>query len=58
MPNPPNKKYLLLSCMTDQNNIIQGIPLQLFDSHKEALKFAEDNIDNDYAITEVDIDLT
>jgi hypothetical protein len=58
MPNPPNIKHLLLLCVKEQDNKIQGIPLQLFDSHEEALKFAEDNIDNDYAITEVEIDLT
>jgi hypothetical protein len=56
MPNPSNKKYLLLFCMKEQDNKIRGIPLQLFNSHEEALKFAEDNIDDDYAITDIDID--
>ena len=42
--------------MTDQNNIIHGIPFKFFDSHKEALNFAEGMLDNDYAITEVDIE--
>lgn len=59
MPNPVNKKYLLLFCMIDQNNIIRGIPFKLFDSSEEALKFAEDDsCDLNFAITEVEIEVT